>query len=226
MTEERDVIEVARSVSERGEVVLRRRVQDGALELRVNGVFVMDTRETGTERLLASAAISATHPTRQVLIGGLGLGFTLAEMLRYDEVARVVVAEIEPALVEWHRRGLIPQTREATHDARVSIQVGEIQQTVERHPHGCLDLMLLDVDNGPGYLIYEANADIYRDRFLSMCRSRLAPGGRVAIWANDEAPDLEATMHRVFDAVDIQVVPVDLGTRQTTYHLFIGHHAP
>ena len=84
-------------MSERGEVVLRRREHDGALELRVNGVFVMDTIETSSERELARATLAAVDPATdalEVLVGGLGLGFTLAEVLTDPRVARVLVVEI------------------------------------------------------------------------------------------------------------------------------------
>ena len=107
---------VARAESGRGEVVLRRRAEDGALELRVNGVFVMDDRETSTERLLARTTVEALTSSPgdteswRVVVGGLGLGYTLAELLTDARVASVLVAEIEPHLVGWHRDGLVPSS--------------------------------------------------------------------------------------------------------------------
>ena len=103
--------EVARAESERGELVLRQRTEpDGSttLELRANGVFVMDTRETSSERALAREALARHEAPGSVLVGGLGLGFTLAEVLADPRVRRVVVAEIEPALVGWLRDGTVP----------------------------------------------------------------------------------------------------------------------
>src|SRR4051812_4530482 len=95
---------IARAESSRGEVVLRRRERDGALELRVNGVFVMDDQETSTERALASLALDAAtgngpqnrdrHRALRVLVGGLGLGYTLAAFLESPDVASILVAEI------------------------------------------------------------------------------------------------------------------------------------
>ncbi|MBA2444635.1 MAG: hypothetical protein H0V49_04815, partial [Nocardioidaceae bacterium] len=105
---------VKRATSPRGELTLSRR-DDGSLTLRVNGVFVMDTAETSTERLLARRTIDALASRRRadkstgyrVLIGGLGLGFTSHELLLDSRVDCIVVAEIEPDLVQWHRQGLI-----------------------------------------------------------------------------------------------------------------------
>ena len=111
-----------RAESERGELVLRARTEDDGvttLELRANGVFVMDTRETSSERALARQAL-ARHPAPEsVLVGGLGLGFTLAEVLDDARVRRVVVAEIEPALVGWMRDGTVPHGPALLADPRV-----------------------------------------------------------------------------------------------------------
>ena len=99
-------VDVARAASERGEVVLRRRTDEDAgggvgptvLELRVNGVFVMDSAENASEVAMARVALARCPAPRTVLVGGLGLGFTTHEVLSDDRVERVVVAEIEEAL--------------------------------------------------------------------------------------------------------------------------------
>ena len=108
--------------------MLRRRAYDGALELRVNGVFVMDTRETGTERLLAELSLADLPANRglKVLVGGLGLGFTLAAVLRDERVGTVIVAEIEPSLVGWHEQGIVPGS--GIGDQRVEVVTGDAGQ--------------------------------------------------------------------------------------------------
>jgi hypothetical protein len=104
--------EVARSETERGELVLRARHDEGGgptvLELRANGTFVMDTSEHATERALADAALGTVPEPRRVLVGGLGLGFTLNQVLGDRRVEHVDVVEIEQALVDWMRDGTIP----------------------------------------------------------------------------------------------------------------------
>jgi spermidine synthase len=218
-------MEIARSQSERGEVVLRRRESDDALELRVNGVFVMDTRETSTERALATASLAALDSDAgglTVLIGGLGLGFTLAQVLADPRVGRVVVAEIEPDVVRWHRDGVVPDTVHAVRDPRTDISVDDVRRVVDSQPPGSLDLLLLDVDNGPGYLVYDDNADVYAEGFLYTCRSRIRRGGLVAVWSSAASPELVSVMRVVFGGCEELSLPVSLGTRATSYHLLLG----
>lgn len=221
---------VAQAASERGEVVLVRRDRDGALELRVNGVFVMDTVATETERLLARTTLSRLQERRQgrlarplqVLIGGLGLGFTLDEVLSDAAVTEVLVVEIEAALVDWHRDGLIPPTSGAFADPRTRVEVGDVAEVIETVPPGSVDAVLLDVDNGPGFLVYDANAAVYRAPFLRACRRATKPGGVTAVWSSTPSPELSAVMADVFAGVEELAVPVVLGARETTYHLFLG----
>lgn len=215
---------VARARSERGEVVVRRR-EDRSLELRVNGVFVMDTTQTGTERLLARAALDeVTHPDR-VLVGGLGLGFTVRELLDDTRVRSVVVAEIEPAVVSWMRDGTLPGA-DLVDDPRVEIVVGDVRQVVATTSVRSLDAVLLDVDNGPGYLVHDANAAVYAADFLTGCRSLLRPGGGLTIWSAAEAPALAATMTTVFGDCRTRRVDVDLQGRDESYWLYSATARP
>lgn len=213
---------VAWASSGRGDVVLRRRESDRALELRINGVFVMDTLETGTERLLADLALGATAAVRArtVLVGGLGLGFTLAAVLDDERVDRVIVAEIEPSLVAWHQQGLIPGSR--VDDARVDVEIGDVRDVVNRVAAHTLDVLMLDVDNGPDALVYSGNADVYRVTFLRTCREALREGGLLAIWSADSSPSLSEAIGDVFAHCDERSLPVRLGRRDTTYHLFLA----
>jgi spermidine synthase len=216
---------VATAATERGELVLRRRESDEALELRVNGVFVMDDRETTTERMLASTTLDALVDGApggawRVLIAGLGLGFTMSEVLADPRVGSVLVAEIEPDLVSWHRSGLIPGSQ--LDDPRVEVLVGDVRDAVWTLPSRTLDLILLDVDNGPDFLVYDENAAVYRTPFLSACRDALTPGGLIAVWSSSASPDLVSTLSAVFGSCVEQSSSVTLGSRETTYHLFIA----
>jgi spermidine synthase len=217
---------LARAHSERGELMLRRRPHDGAIELRVNGVFVMDTAETTSERLLATSALAAcrTQPSDglSVLVGGLGLGFTLSELLTDVRVARVVVAEIEPEVLRWHRRGLVGVNRPALVDPRVQIRIADVRQVLASTTDHSLDLVLLDVDNGPDFLVYDGNSDIYRSCFLRTCRQVLAPGGLTAIWSASRSEPLAERMAQVFDAVECHCIRVRPGKRDEEYFLYLG----
>lgn len=211
--------EVARALSERGELVLRRR-EDGALELRVNGVFVMDDVETVSEELLASVGLDAVLRTSvRVLVGGLGLGYTVRGLLRDQRVREVVVAEIEPAVVEWMRDGLVPSVLD---DARVSVEVGDVRDVVLAQPVESLDGILLDVDNGPDFLVYNENSALYQAAFLVECRRRLASGGVLTVWSSSASGALEDAVREVFGACVVRPVPVQLQGRAETYYVYQG----
>ncbi len=225
-----DYVELARTQSERGELVLRERTPDDAgssvLELRANGVFVMDTVEVGTERALASAALALVSEPRAVVVGGLGLGFTLHEVLGDPRVERVVVVEIEQALVDWMRDGTIAHGPALLADARIDVVVADVAHAVAEacaaHP-ASYDLVLLDTDNGPGYLVHDANAALYDSPFLAEVAQILRPGGAVAIWSAAEAPDLAAALTSVFPVTDALPLDVDLQGRREQYWLYVGH---
>jgi len=189
------MIELARATSERGELVLTRRA-DGHLELRANGVFVMDTENTHTEKALASLALEQVTNAADVLIGGLGLGFTTEQVLHDPRVRRVVTVEIEPALVGWMRDGTVPHGPGLLADARLEIKTADIQGALK--PDEYYDLILLDVDNGPGYLVHAHNAEVYAAPFLTQLKNALNPGGAVVIWSASQEPGLLEEMHQVF----------------------------
>ncbi len=155
-----------------------------------------------------------------MLVGGLGLGFTLAEVLASPRVVSVVVAEIEAAVLEWHGAGLVPGS--PVHDERVTVEVADVRDVVRALAPGAVDLILLDVDNGPGFLVYDDNAAVYGTVFLESCRDALVPGGVLAVWSADHSPDLVEALDSVFGSSVEHALPVTLGTRHTTYHLFLA----
>jgi len=211
-------VELARAVSERGELVLRRR-EDGALELRVNGVFVMDDQETSSEELLASAALAAVEHPDRVVVGGLGLGYTIRALLADNRLGEVVVAEIEPDLVAWMRSGLIPSVLS---ERRVSVVVGDVRAVVTDLPDASVDAILLDVDNGPNFLVYNENSTIYTSDFLSTCRAKLRAGGALTVWSSSSSDALESAVATVFGSCYVKPVPVRLQGRDETYYVYQG----
>jgi spermidine synthase len=192
---------VARAATQRGELVLRRR-DDDHLELRANGVFVMDTLEHTSERALAERSLALVDgDSLRVLVGGLGLGFTLAAVLADPRVAGCTVVEIEPDLVGWLRDGTVPHGPALVADPRVEVQVADVADVL-RGAAASYDVVLLDVDNGPGYLVHDANAALYAPPALAAARSALAPGGRLVVWSAARARELEDAMREVFGAAE------------------------
>lgn len=223
-----EYVEVARAETERGEVVLRERHDPrdpegpGVLELRVNGVFVMDTLETGTERQLAAAALAQVEHPRHVAIGGLGLGFTLHEVLADTRVEHVAVVEIEDALVQWMRDGTVPHGPAYFADERLQVITADIRMAMAEATPGRWDLILLDVDNGPDNLVYDENAAVYQPTFLRQAREALSPGGAVVVWSASDAPSLREAMAGVFGNVTPVPHDVDLQGRAEQYWLYLS----
>ncbi|KRE93476.1 hypothetical protein ASG76_13540 [Nocardioides sp. Soil774] len=218
---------MARAESERGEVVLRRRTSGtGAdvIELRVNGVFVMDTLETTSEIELAAQALELVEQPGAVLVGGLGLGFTLQRVLADPRVERAVVVEIEEALIAWMRDGTVPHGPSVLADTRVTVLNADIAMAIAE-ARSTYDLVLLDVDNGPGYLVHQDNEAVYEARFLTRCRDLLSPGGVLVIWSANPAPALLEALREVFGDAEEQAHSVLLQDRPEDYYLYLARHA-
>jgi spermidine synthase len=223
-----EYVEVARCDSERGELVLRERrpgPEDPSggptvLELRANGVFVMDSAEHASEQALADAALAVVDEPRRVLVGGLGLGYTLQRVLGARRVEHVDVVEVEPALVDWMRDGTIPHGRQLLADSRARVVVADLAQAVTEAMSTTYDVMLLDVDNGPGQLVHDANARLYAETFLRAALARLDPGGALVVWSAERSPALAATLSSVFGDVEEQSHDVRLQDRDEHYWLY------
>jgi spermidine synthase len=220
-----EYVEIARADTERGELVLRERRDENAptaLELRANGVFVMDTLEVGSEQALAESALEQVAEPRAVIVGGLGLGFTMHAVLADQRVEKVAVVEIEQALVDWMRAGTIPHGPALLADERVTVVVADIAVALAEARPASYDLLLLDVDNGPGYLVHDVNAALYEEPFLESARRALRPGGAIAVWSAADAPELAERMRSVFGNATGYAHDVRLQDRDETYWLFVS----
>jgi spermidine synthase len=204
---------VDRRQTPRGEIVLRRAGEH--FEVIANGTFLMDTRDGRSERALVREAIAGKTGVR-LLLAGLGVGFSLDEALRTDAVSEVVVVELEAAVVEWVRTHLRGLTEHGLDDRRVRLVVADIRDVLER-AEGEFDAICLDVDNGPGWLVHEANAEVYADAMLAVIGRRLRPEGRLAVWA--AAPDerFEARLRSHFGEVATVSIPVARGPDDVVY---------
>ncbi|MGI8523286.1 MAG: hypothetical protein ACR2K3_08245 [Nocardioides sp.] len=218
-----EYVEVAHADSPRGGLVLRARADGSAgpsiIELRANGIFVMDSAEHTSEQALANAALALHDDPEAVLVGGLGLGFTASAVLADRRVRRCVVVEIEEALVGWMRDGTIPHGPELLAEERLTVVVADIAVAVAEARPARYDLVLLDVDNGPGYLVHETNAAIYEPPFLAEVQRILRPGGALVVWSADRSPALEDALGALFGNADTTAYDVDLQGRSEQYWL-------
>lgn len=209
---------IARADGVLGEVVLRRR-PGPAHELIVNGVFLMDTAETTTERLLAETVLTRHPAPQRVLVAGLGLGCTLIALLADLRPERVEVVEIEPGLISWLQAGLVPGAGAALADPRVTVQVADIR-SVLHDPPGRYDAIVLDVDNGPGFLAHPRNAAVYEAATLCAAARALDRGGLLVVWCAAAAPDLHADLVAQVGATEEIVRRVARGGRELEYYLY------
>jgi spermidine synthase len=221
-----NVLTLARHLGPRGEVVLRRRTGDGpdVEELIVNGAFAMDSSETSTEQRLGEIALTATRdgtPYR-VLVGGLGLGYTGAAILRGD-VAELEVVELEDCLVEWARRGLTPTLAGLAASPKVRLRVGDVCSVLLGEgdgPAGPWNAVVLDVDNGPDFLIHQGNEALYSEATLGAAYGRLAPGGLLAIWCQGPALELWTLLGRLGSSRREHRYEVARGNRRFEYVIY------
>ncbi|KRV48675.1 spermidine synthase [Wenjunlia vitaminophila] len=205
-------VTVDRRTGPDGEVVLRRRGE--RYEIIANGCFLMDTSDGRSERLLVNAALDALLPSvarPSVLIGGLGVGFSLAEAVAEPRWGRIVIVEREPAVIDWHRTGELAQfTKEAWDDPRTQL----VQADLVHHITTCQDrhhALCLDIDNGPDWTVTEANAGLYDDAGLATLRARLHPGGVLAVWGAQHSAAFEERLRGHFTDVRTLRVPVPRG---------------
>jgi spermidine synthase len=197
----------------RGELALRRTGDD--LELIINGAFVMSTSNGASERALVRLALEGREAVN-LLIGGLGVGFSLAEALAHPTVREVVVVEVEPRVVGWGRTVFEPYNGGALRDPRVTVECADLDSYVSTCDRS-FDVVCLDVDNGPGWLVHDDNAALYSESGLSRLYRVLASPGRLALWASEESPEFEARLARVFDRVSVRSFPVERGADDVVY---------
>lgn len=214
-----------------GELVLRRRGGGGgpgAYEIIANGCFLMDTSDGRSERLLVDAALEALGGRGHggggpsVLLGGLGVGFSLARAAATGW-GRIAVVEREAAVVGWHREGpLGAYSAGALDDPRVTLVVDDLLAHL-RGPGAPYDALCLDIDNGPDWTVTENNGSLYSPSGLDACRNRLAPGGVLAVWSAQPSAAFEDALRSAgFEGVRTLEIPVARGVPDVVH---LAHRA-
>jgi spermidine synthase len=202
-----DAQELDRVVTPRGELVLRRVGEH--LEVVSNGVFLMDTSAGSSERALVHEALAAHPAPASVLIGGLGVGFSLCAAVAHDRLERIVVVEIEQRVVDWHATHLAHVTADALADARVTVTVDDVHGHLDRHPVA-YDVVCLDVDNGPDWTVTDDNTRLYAPGGIDHAGRALTPGGVLAVWSAARSTRFEALLRERLSDVRTIEVAVDV----------------
>jgi spermidine synthase len=217
-----------------GTLILRRREllsKPGTVvtEIMLDHAFLMSSYITVSERALSRIALEMhTGSELQVLIGGLGLGYTAWEALRSPRVARAEVVEFVPGVIAWMKEGLVPLSSQLTAEPRVEIVEGDVFQRLARQPGPAeprFDLILIDVDHSPAEpLDGSRTGGFYTAEGLRAARLHLAPGGVLGVWSYAESSPFSEALHEVFREVRIEPVTFenDLIDEVTTDWLFFA----
>lgn len=198
------VEEIAYHKTSLGELVLRRRMETllqntEVFEVKLGDEFLMSSLFTEGEKQLARLGLAALVGDLDVVVGGLGLGYTAAAALENKNVRSLLVIDLFQEVIDWHRNKLVPMGSVLSEDKRCELRKGdffELARTAfdssgnERK----FDAVLLDIDHSPEHFLDEKNKSFYGVRSLELLRKQIKTGGAFALWSNDPA-DNEFTNH-------------------------------
>lgn len=207
-------IVIERCTTPRGELQLQKRGDH--YEIISNGTFLMATYNGESERVLVKAAIDALPDPGRILIGGLGVGFSLAEALANTRTSKVTVLEIEEKIVAWNQNQLAPFSGHALGDPRVEIIQADLVAWVEQATDR-FDAVCLDIDNGPDWTVTDANRHLYSDQGLLLLRGLISRHGVVSFWSASAVPQFAARLRRIFSTVETIEVPLERGEPDYVY---------
>jgi spermidine synthase len=208
------------------ELALFRR--DDAFFIDVDGQELMSSRAHGSETALAKLAIEAARRGKirepRVLVGGLGMGFTLRAVLDelgdVKEGGKVVVAELFPEIVEWNRGPLGPLAGHPLKDRRVEVEVGDVARHAARKE--AYDVILLDVDNGPESFTVDSNRRHYTRSGLARWFEALPPKGVLAVWSAHQEPQFEGRLRAAGFQVTTHSAAARKGGKGGRHTIFVG----
>ncbi|QIV81184.1 spermidine synthase [Mycolicibacterium frederiksbergense] len=219
-----------------GELSLRRRfdlsVRTDVYEIKLDDEYVMTSLFTVAERELATLGLARTPGTDlDVVIGGLGLGYTAQEALTCDRLRSLTVIEYAAAVIDWHQRGLLPDTAGLAADSRVTLACSDFFADAASaagfepsKPGRTYDAILLDIDHSPRHVLNAPHGHFYTRDGIHSAATHLTPGGTFAMWS-DDAPDddFSTVLESVFTDVEARRVwfdnPLTRGRSSATIYL-------
>ena len=182
-----------------GDLTLRRRVETRlgnreVFEVKLGEEYLMSSLFTEAEQQLASLGLASLDGSLDVVVGGLGLGYTAAEVLKNENVSSLLVIDLFQAVIDWHRAGLVPLGKVLTEDDRCELRQGDFFELARTGfdasaPERRFDAVLLDIDHSPEHFLDSSNESFYTSEGLTSIRDQLKPGGVFALWSNDPASE-------------------------------------
>jgi spermidine synthase len=221
-----------------GEISLRRRAEprlEGKIlyEVKLGDEFLMSSLFTNAEIQLAKLALAALEGTGlDIVVGGLGLGYTAVAALADPSVRSVMVVEVMEPVIDWHRRGLVPLGKELVSDPRCTLVHANFFEIASSNrggidradPTRLVHAVLLDIDHSPSHWLNPENSTFYTAPGLQNLADKLHPGGIFGLWSNDP-PDTEFTglLDTVFQSSESHIVtfpnPYSDGESSNTVYL-------
>ncbi len=180
-----------------GDLTLRRRTEPllqnlEVFEVKLGDEYLMSSLFSEAERQLATLGLSSLKGDLDVVISGLGLGYTAAEALKNKSVRRLLVIELFQPVIDWHHAGLVPNGEVLTNDPRCELRQGDFFALARTGfdtstPNRKFDAVLLDIDHSPNHFLDSKNKSLYTLKGLASIQSQLKPNGTFALWSNDPA---------------------------------------
>jgi spermidine synthase len=170
-------------------------------------------------RLGCAHLLHRRHP--RVVIGGLGMGYTLSETVKLlRREAEIVVAELMPVVVQWNRKYFGSLNGSPMDDPRVSVLHCDVREVILKNP-GKLDALMLDVDNGPAALTQSGNNELYSPEGIRLCMKSLKPGGTLSIWSGSVEPSFEKRLRGEGLSFKLHPVPAYKGAKNRSRYVWV-----
>jgi spermidine synthase len=188
----------------------------------LNGTFIFSTYNSASERAFAHLALEPLRGLRtnlRVLVGGLGAGYTLQAVLEHDEIEAVLVLEREPVVVEWARAYFSSYNGNALDDKRARILVADFVQFL-RTTKETYSAVCVDVDNGPGWLVWEENSPLYGIEGLRHFKRIMADGAVLTFWSSARDDSFEKRLRSEFSSVSVHTVKATEMDRESDYLIY------
>lgn len=209
---------IERIQTDRGELQLQ--IRDENYEIISNGVFLMSSMNGESERLLIRVAMDAVDHPKSVLVGGLGIGYSAAEALNYP-VEHVTVVEIEEKIISWYLNYFRELTNQSDTDKRLSIVNDDLVNWISM-TNSQFDVICLDTDNGPDWLVKDENSFLYSEKGILKIKSILSQKGCIAFWSASKSEQLEDRLSKFFKKVELHYVEQKRGEPDFVYVAYQG----
>lgn len=208
---------IERCLTKRGELQLQRRNHD--YEIISNGVFLMATYNGNSERQLVSIPLNLSPNSKRVLIGGLGVGFSLQEALNNPNVDEVVILEIEPKIIEWNYSYISRLKGIDLMDSRIRIVQNDLL-TWLNCTEELFDVVCIDIDNGPEWTVTESNRYLYTEAGLRSISKVLGHSGIVSFWSATQSTEFSTRLKEYFSYVAEYQVECNRGEPD---YIYVGY---